>query len=198
MPTSTTVYTWGLLTLVGLLLAGDLAIRMVHADPPVPKTISAQEFRLTDAQGKTRARLGVGQDGGPALTLLDEKGSRRAAVSLTGQGETSLSFYDNSDKMHASLTVLPDGNAGLFLLDKTEKPRMAARLRADGSPVFVLSDSDGKQRALLDVPADKSASLSLKSRSEKGGIGLVVAPDDNPIAVLKDKDGKTVWGASDN
>ena len=54
----------GLLALVGVLLAGDMAVRYVRADPPADaaraaKTLSAQEFRLTDAQGNTRAVLGV-------------------------------------------------------------------------------------------------------------------------------------------
>ena len=82
----------GLLALVGVLLAGDMAARYVRADPPAEanraaKTVSAQEFRLTDALGNTRAVLGVRPDGSPALTFLDKQGKRRAAMSVTDGGE---------------------------------------------------------------------------------------------------------------
>ena len=189
----------GLLALVGVLLASDMAARYGRAEPPnaAPKVVSAQEFRLTDAQGNTRGTFAVGADGSPALTLLDKQGKRRAAMSVTDAGESSIAFYEG-DKIRADLAVQPDGNAGLLLLDKNAKTRLSCRLRADGTPLIALNDKDGKFRALLDAPADNSVGLSLKNTSGKDSIGLAVLPDDSPLAVLKDKNGKTVWGASDN
>ena len=43
---------------------------MMKAD--IPQTISAQEFRLVDNNGKTRALLAFSADGQPFLHLRDE------------------------------------------------------------------------------------------------------------------------------
>ena len=125
MPSST-VYTWGLLALVGVLLAGDVAVRCVRAEPPqtTPKSIAAQEFRLTDAQGNTRATFGPRPDGSAGLTFVDKQGKRRATMGVTDAGESSIVFYDTNGKIRADLAVLPDGNAGLLLLDKSEQTRL--------------------------------------------------------------------------
>ena len=199
--TRSQVYTWGLLTLSAILLAGDMAARHVRADPPagVPQSLAAQEFRLTDAQGHTRATLGAKPDGSTSLTFVDKDGKRRASLGITDAGEASVAFYDAAGKTRADLALLPDGNMGLLLLDKNEKPRLSTRLRADGTPVLTLSDDERQDPRRPGRPRRQQREpVPEKQGGGNDSIGLVVLPTDSPLAILKDKAGKTVWGASDN
>ena len=65
------------LGVVGVALAWTLATTTATAQAQGantgPKVIRANQFILEDETGKTRARLGVDQDG-PGLTLIDETG----------------------------------------------------------------------------------------------------------------------------
>src|SRR5947207_15965661 len=100
-----------------VLLGGDLAIRSVRAQPEVgpPKVLVAQEFRLVDKEGKTRASLGVQADGSSGLTLLDKDGHRRAGFGLSEGGGSHLVLYDGEGKVRAQVVVQADGSGGLAL-----------------------------------------------------------------------------------
>jgi hypothetical protein len=70
---------------------------------PPAKTLDLQLLRIVDARGKTRAVLGMG-DEGPALALLDEKGRLRANFGVEKDGP-SLDLLDASETPRAQLTV---------------------------------------------------------------------------------------------
>src|SRR5438128_10348983 len=86
---------WNALLVGAVLLAGDAALRTVRAAPEEPpKVVTAQEFRLVDANGKTRATLAAKPDGNTTLTFVDTEGKMRAGLGLSEKGESSLRLYD--------------------------------------------------------------------------------------------------------
>jgi len=106
-----------------------------------PKEVRATNFVLEDMNGKTRASLGMDEDGvelrlkygngniGAALCLHDDKmvlslsdnnGKPRAVLGATQKGPI-LCLYDEREEPRASLVVLNDG-PHLALYDEKGKP----------------------------------------------------------------------------
>lgn len=119
-----------LVILVGLvtgIAAGSLSLSRAHAFDRTGETITAHEFRLVDANGKTGADLGYSPDGPPGLFLFDTKGRNRAQLSVPPGGNAALALYD--DHWWCK---------GLFRLDG-----------ANQSPLLILKDNDTHLRAIL-------------------------------------------------
>jgi len=70
-----------------------------HAGARTPaKVVIAQEFRLVDPGGKTRARLSLLPDRSPGLALMDINGKARVLIRLAPDGTPSLLFNDKDGK----------------------------------------------------------------------------------------------------
>lgn len=104
------------------------------------KVIRASKFILEDENGRTRATLGVTEDG-PSLGLYDETGKNRAALRVVSNG-TALCVIGENGKTGATLFVGEQG-PGLGLYDEDGKTRAALTVLKDG-PGLVLADEMGK------------------------------------------------------
>ena len=85
-------------------------------DKPVD-VVEAREFRLTDSEGKVRARIFLEEDE-PKVALFSKDGKKRAAIGLLPTGEAGLALYDDRGKYHFLINVSPEGNPDLSITDK--------------------------------------------------------------------------------
>ncbi|MBI3725666.1 hypothetical protein HY251_17200 [bacterium] len=104
-----------------------------RADAKDPKTVSAEEFRLVDASGKTTAQLARSGEGSPVLFFFDKDGHARLQVGLYADGGGLVGLFDAK------------GQA-------TELLRTAG---SQGSPVIVLK-AGGKDRMILGLDMEKA------------------------------------------
>lgn len=108
-----------------------------------PRTVlEARKFVLRDADGKSRAELGLMEDGTSILVLNDENGSPGVAVSVLPDGPRRVSLLDTDGKTRSVLTARADGDSGLRLFDKNRIHRASLDVDADGKPILRLSPED--------------------------------------------------------
>jgi hypothetical protein len=91
--------------------------------------IEANEFRLKDAHGRTRAILGMSQpdgrgESGPRLTMFDADGVDLLTISLAG-GTPQILLSDGGE--HVEITVNEQGRIAFF--DQDNKPLLVVRAR---------------------------------------------------------------------
>jgi len=82
------------------------------------KVISAEEFRLVDAQGRTLADLAVGSKGDVLLGFYGSDGIRRAGFGLSAEGPPVLRLRDEKGRPRAKITLLSDGRPTVRIYDE--------------------------------------------------------------------------------
>ena len=121
-------------TIIGVVIAALVVYDLGHRQgallatsvaSPSAKVISAQEFQLTGADGKVRARLTLAHDK-PTLVLYDaDSASPRALLGLTAAGEPLLTLLDKDGRTPRLLadvnSVSKESGASVRLYDKTGK-----------------------------------------------------------------------------
>jgi hypothetical protein len=78
---------------VGAVVAG-LFLAGATASPGVVDEVRARRIVVVDAQGETRAHLGVLPEGSPALALFDAQGRARATLGVLPDGRPGLTLAD--------------------------------------------------------------------------------------------------------
>jgi hypothetical protein len=105
-----------LMKLAGLaVVLGIAVILFCGAKTPNNKVIEAQEFRVVDENGKTRANLAI-INGEPKLSFQDKNGNLRAKLGLLAENPI-LALYDENENSHVFLSVV-NGEPRLTLEDK--------------------------------------------------------------------------------
>ena len=161
-------------------LAAILAVGVGMAAPvAVPDEVKAHKFTLVDADGKTRAELGLNTGpNGPGLKLFDENGNMRVGLGLLPDGP-NLTLRDENGKTRVSLNVTKDSICSSILSLSGENGRTGAALSTDG---LLLTDANGKMRAMLAVGKDGDPALGIydarqqslvRILSGEGGGGMV-------------------------
>jgi len=150
--------------LVAVLLAGEMALRCVGAQPggAGPKVVTAQEFRLVDSEGKTRASLAAQADGSTGIALIDKDGKRRAVLRLRADGSPSLSLHDADGKNRATLDTQADNSVGLILTNRDGKGGAAMVIPPNGEAAAILKDKEGNV-----VWAEPTPHLEIKDDDQK-------------------------------
>lgn len=69
----------------------------------IPKTITAQEFRLVDTRGRVRAMLAFTEDGQPFLQLPDEFDTYRVWMGISTDTGVALRDVDGKTRLVMSL-----------------------------------------------------------------------------------------------
>ena len=169
-----------LLPIVSIILAGLIggalsnALFMTRASvaqvgKQYDRFMAAQEFRLVDVSGKTRAALTAGAHGSVSLDLYDVENKSRASISLSSKGTPSLKL---------------SGGAAMELRDKNDKVRSKILMLSDGSPSVRLYDEKGNVRAILGgINLETSGTARIESLEKR----------DESSFVLIDKEGKVMW-----
>lgn len=87
----------------------------------IPKTISAQEFRLVDTQGHVRAILAFAENGQPFLQLRDEFDTNRVWMGISN--DTGVAVRDVDGKTRLVLSVDEQGEPALVVRDREHRTR---------------------------------------------------------------------------
>jgi hypothetical protein len=114
------------LTVVAGLVGGALSNRAFTAKTAIAqeteqhrKVITAEEFRLLDEDGRTRAALIVGSKGSVSMNFYDRYDKNRVALELSPEGEPTLKLFHQGS---------------LELLDRDDRIRVKVAVSYDGSP----------------------------------------------------------------
>ncbi len=86
---------------------------------PGPKVVSAQEFRLVDQHGRSRALLSFSASGDPSLTLLNQEGAQIVWLGLSE--ESGLMVRDVDGKTRILLGLDPSGQTTIILRDRQHR-----------------------------------------------------------------------------
>jgi len=152
------------------------------------RAVEASEFRLIDANGKTRARLAVGVGGGPTLTFFDSKDLPVAGID--GGKEPSLFLTGWDSAAHILLRITKD-SYGLDLADKRPRATLSVSNNSTGLDFW---DEYGDPQATMSV--DKSSgNITFRNARGKVSSQWVDSRATGPALVLYDKSEKAVWSA---
>jgi len=158
------------------------------------KSVSAQQFVLTDAAGKTRAALQLGRRDAPGLALYDRAGAVRATLSLSDTDEPGLSMSGKNGKTRISLRLEEDG-AGLRMADARGVMRTNLAVGAKGNPALLHYDAAARIRGVLVLREGQGIGLSLGDGAGATRAVLMVHPTDGAVLRFMDKSKKAIWQA---
>ena len=121
--------------------AGFAAARLGPQDPKAPPVVRASRFELVDAEGRTRAVLGVSKTGNPEFDLRDAVGRPRALLVLDKDSLPILLLKDEAVVTRARVELDAKGAAKLTFGDADLTPR----LELDGAkPGLQISNPKGE------------------------------------------------------
>jgi len=152
------------------------------------RVMQGSEFRLIDANGKTRARLAMGVAGGPKLTFFDTKDLPIAGIDGGKEPSLFLTGWDNA--AHILLRITKD-SYGIDLADKRPRATLSVSNNSTGLDFW---DEFGDPQATMSV--DK-ASGYITFRNARGKVSSqwVDSRATGASLVLYDKSEKAVWSA---
>src|SRR5581483_4535515 len=81
-----------------------------------PKVLSAEEFRLLDAQGRTRAVLGFSLKGQPVFQMRDEHDTYIIWLGISD--ESGLAIRDRDGKTRMVVSLDPTGEPSITMRDR--------------------------------------------------------------------------------
>jgi hypothetical protein len=131
--------------LVIALLSADVAIRSVRAaqDPAPAKLVTAQEFRLVDRDGATRASIALQPDGSPYIALSDKANNRRISMRVRPDGGSTFAMNDSDGKNRIALDTQADGSASVTVTNRQGKGGAGMLVSPDGNQIVMVRDKDG-------------------------------------------------------
>jgi hypothetical protein len=129
------------------------------------QAVTARKFLLVDANGKSRAFIGM-HNGHPALSFASANGAVRATFGVRSNGNPALFFYTNEGKPAAGVTVTDDSRA-LALYGPNGTPRVSLTTASSGQPTVDLADTKGRVRAALYLNKDGQPVVALDDAAGK-------------------------------
>jgi hypothetical protein len=148
---------YGLLVFAGGLAGGIIAGELPHtplaraafaapgAGPALEqRVVTASEFVLADAAGKSRARISVNKQGGAAFAMYGPRGHLRAQILVAADGSPGIHLYGTANKLRIALDVSSDDVPTVRLMDKSGVPRALFGVDTDGEPGLNFYSGDGR------------------------------------------------------
>lgn len=165
----------------GMISAGFFRLLPVE-DKKHKNIIVAHEIHLVDEEGRERWVLSISRDGEPSLTFVNKNGWAPMAMGINKEG---LPFLN--------MILEPGQKEGpsLVMMDSRMDPRIHLGLSEDGEPQLCFLDHGGKTRLALgsaELPnpltgaVEKRPSSSIALFDEYGQV-LWSAPEFKPLAV---------------
>ena len=113
---------------------------------------------LLDTNEKTRAALGLGNNGQPSLQLLDKNEKVHAVLEMGENGGPGLDFYDMRGELRSSLALMEDEMPlGLTLIDMNGRRRLKPGEMKDSEPILAFYDKDGEAIDMLGGECDEGS-----------------------------------------
>lgn len=110
------------------------------------KIIIANEFRLNDAEGKTKISISAGDNGQSAIRFYNDKGQEKIEISLDDQG-THI-HLSGLDRQETYLFQKNSGATGLVLTDAAGERRLEVTVGPDSAPQVRVFPANGEAREL--------------------------------------------------
>ena len=170
-----------LLVVLALLsgLAGSMiSTRFLQVPPEEEKhhrnIIVGHEFHLVDEEGRERWVLTISKDGEPSLTFVNKKGWAPMAMGINKEG---LPFFN--------MVLEPNQKTGpsLAMMDSLMNSRALLGLSENGEPQLSFLDRNGKKRLTLGSTEFPNPLTGLHEKRPCSSI------------ILFDEDGKVLWSA---
>lgn len=121
-------------SLGGVVLA-TFAIVAVGAKAPASRVLEAEQLLIRDANGHTRAILGIDPASrATGLAILGPSGARRIGVGVKSDGTAGIALSDESGDLRAGLATTPAGKATVSLYDEEGSIRAGLGVVEDGTP----------------------------------------------------------------
>ena len=112
------------------------------------QVLKAQEFQLTDENGKIRARLALSEKQTPFLCLYDNETNPKATLLLSESQQPELILYDDNGKPAVVISL----NKGLpFLLLNKKEANITLGISQAGHPAIEAYDQKGNPRFYLTI-----------------------------------------------
>jgi hypothetical protein len=112
-----------ILVIAASTLAGVASTLFAAQEPKAP-VVKASRFELVDAEGRTRAVLGMSKGGSPELDLRDPEGRPRALLVLDANQLPIFLLKDAQVVTRARLELDAKGGAKLSFADADLNPRL--------------------------------------------------------------------------
>jgi len=159
--------------------------------PETPKVIRAQRFELTDAQGNTRAVMGMSDDGQATLRMLDKEG--KTAVQIDGDGNVVI-LRSGKPKVVVGTT---GSDYGVGVYDAEGEFRGGLTM-LDDEPMLTMLDSKGGFRVQLFLGKEEPY-FSLSDGTKAGAYVSLAVKGTSPRMLIKDGNGKAraEWSLAD-
>jgi hypothetical protein len=132
----------------------------------VAEKLEARAFILRDAKVQSRGAFFVADNGAANLALIDKSGGPRLMVTVSEEGDTTLSILDQARRLRIALV----GNKETFTMgisDSNNILRTSAVVAPDGAAMFSAADRTGVMRASLGVDAAGLVGLTIYNRTGK-------------------------------
>lgn len=137
------------------------------------KVVAAEQVVINNGAGKTRLRLGLRPDGGPAISFLDEAGVERILMYTRREGTPRVQLRDQSGKVRLALYLNPDGSPQFGLVDQEGKGHPALPTEPNGGAAAPLAAHPLQKDREANVPG--AARLGKPGeRIQVGGVALTV------------------------
>src|SRR5262245_13062427 len=104
-------------------VAGAASARLTAQEPKAP-VVKASRFELVDAEGRTRAVLGMSKGGSPEFDLRDGEGRPRALLVLDGDSLPVFLLKDAAVVTRAKIELDAKGGGKMTLGDADLTPRV--------------------------------------------------------------------------
>ncbi len=141
-------------------------------------TVTAQELRVVDKQGRMRLRALVADDGLATFVVLDTAGQARVVAGVDANGVPAIGLADRSGTPRASLD-LESGIPAFQIFDRQGNPRIYLGESNAGMPFLDITDQQGQRRIYLGQIDDGSSRLNIRDRV---GDLLFTAPPPMPTS----------------
>ena len=117
------------------------------------RVVAAEDFELVDKEGRLRAQLAMGREGGPALFIMDSKGVARVVLGVYPPGEGELPFLvlNDSDQNAAGLFRLVGSEQSPFVIlkHKGADKSIFGLSQATGESAFLYHNNDGQHQVVF-------------------------------------------------
>lgn len=152
--------------MVAALAASILALRASSVFGGGERVLVGSGIVLHDANGVTRGRWEIGDEGTSVLQLHDRNSVPRLKLSVLDTGDPGVALTDARGRTRIVLGLLPGQGGTLAFADDAGNTRVVLGVAPDESSTLVFVDELGQTRAGLGVSGSGRASLTLYDEEE--------------------------------
>lgn len=180
--------------MISVCVAAAAAFTAIGMQAAPQRVVTAEEFRLTDRDGRIRARLVSTDEAGVALYLISAEGQLRGVLGVDAKGRPSLRLFNTANVPGLRLTVdteTPDSRPSVEMTYGDGTPALSI-LAMERNGLGIQGFGGGTKEPALDIQVVPKGLGKVALRSGDGSIQLMVAPGIQRISAGASKETKGV------